>query len=258
MTRFTTCFTNRFTTRPSTPCGLRFAMPGPAGGEPARPAAGRLLALALAFALTGGCAAQGPALPSNLPIADAPFAPAATSFVWVGTGRASVNVDGQWRRAPSQDYEFSVTQRRYDGHWESIKTQHRRHPAYDGSAGPRDQAHYFRADFADTAPGAARDFRLSTSFGDGEGKIDPAFTDGRMTFAARGISRFAPFDRYRIAQSYRYREGRLLETVELLRRGDATADPVFMRFEEEATLFAPGAVATGAVGPGSSGPAPKP
>lgn len=52
--------------------------------------------------------------------------------------------DGAGQRAPNHDYEFSVTQRRYGDRWESIKVQHRRLPEYDGSAGARDQVHYFK------------------------------------------------------------------------------------------------------------------
>lgn len=59
-----------------------------------------------------------------------------------------------------------------------------------------------------------------------------------MEFDARGISRFAPFNRYRIAQQYRYEEGELLEVVKLFKR-KGTTDTPFMRSEERAGLLAP-------------------
>ena len=110
--------------------------------------------LATLFSLMTAGASAAPAA-SNLPLVELP--PAATAgaplatLVWVGIGRASVWVDGAWRAAPAHDYEFSVTQRRHADRWESIKVQHRRHPDYDGSAGARDQAHYFRVDYPPAA-----------------------------------------------------------------------------------------------------------
>ncbi|MDZ7592310.1 MAG: hypothetical protein U5L05_16855 [Rubrivivax sp.] len=144
----------------------------------------------------------------------------------------------EWRRAPSQDYEFSVTQRWYGERWESVKVQHRRHPEYDGSAGARDQIHCFKLELpaANSTPGL--NFNLRSSFGDGSGKIDREFRAGTMEFEARDISMFAPFNRHRISQQYRYEQGELLEVVELFKKKGAVEAP-FMRFEERAGLFAP-------------------
>ncbi|MBA4263941.1 MAG: hypothetical protein C0453_02570 [Comamonadaceae bacterium] len=146
--------------------------------------------------------------------------------------------DGAGQRAPNHDYEFSVTQRRYGDRWESIKVQHRRHPEYDGSAGARDQVHYFKIELPASGASPEVAFGLRSSFGEGSGRIDPEFRAGAMEFDARGISRFAPFNRYRIAQQYRYEEGELLEVVKLFKR-KGTTDTPFMRSEERAGLLAP-------------------
>lgn len=182
-------------------------------------------------------AAAAPA-PSAIPLSAQPFPPSQNLLVWVGTGTASAFVNGAWRRSPSQDYEFSVTQRRYADRWESIKAQHRRHADYDGSGGPRDQVHYFKVELPESASPSEVKFQLRSSFGDGGGRIDREFRAGMMEFEARDISMFAPFNRYRINQQYRYEQGELLEVVELFKKKGAVETP-FMRFEERAGLFAP-------------------
>ncbi len=191
-----------------------------------------LMTVAGVFGNTDAAAAD-----SNLPSSEAPFAAPRVMLVWVGTGLASVHADGAWRRVPGQDYEFSVTQRRYAGHWESVKVQHRRHPAYDGSAGPRDQVHYFRIDLGNSE-GDDSAFALQSDLGLGQGRIDRALRVGRMEFDARDVSMFAPFNRFRISQHYRYEEGLLLETVELFKKKGDLEVP-FMRIEERAVLMAP-------------------
>ncbi len=210
----------------------------------ATPRRGATVLIAAGIAVLGAAAA-GLALassvkPGSLPLSEAPFPAPKAALVWVGTGTAHVFSAGQWQRVPAQDYEFSVTQRRYAQHWESVKVQHRRHPAYDGSAGLRDQVHYFRVDYP-AAPGTASiSARLASSLGDGQGQIDGAFRDGTLEFAARGVSMFAPFNHYRISQQYRYEDGTLTEQVELFKRNNGgAADTPFMKFEERATLMAP-------------------
>lgn len=204
----------------------------------------RLPWLPALFALLTAGAWAAPAA-SNLPVAEAPPPPPLATLVWVGVGKASVWAEGGWRAAPAHDYEFSVTQRRYGERWESIKVQHRRHPGYDGSAGARDQVHYFRVDYTPVSSSAAsaqpHDFRLQSSLGQGQGQIDRRFVQGLMDFDARGVSFFAPFNRYRITQRYDYTQGRLVETVELFKRSGDRESP-FMRFEEQASLFSPGPV----------------
>lgn len=175
---------------------------------------------------------------STIPTSASPFPPSQNMLVWVGTGSASMFVDGAWRRAPSQDYEFSVTQRRYGERWESVKVQHRRHPDYDGSAGARDQVHYFKLELPVASSTSGLSFSVRSSFGDGGGQIDREFRAGTMEFDARDVSMFAPFNRYRITQQYRYEQGELIEVVELFKK-KGTMETPFMRFEEQAGLFAP-------------------
>jgi hypothetical protein len=105
-------------------------------------------------------------------------------------------------------------------------------------AGARDQVHYFRLAFAEAAATGRRQALVSSSFGDGEGSADSAFREGTLDFEARGVSMFAPFNRYRITQQYRYEDGELVETVELFKRRNGT-DTAFMKFEERARMFAP-------------------
>jgi hypothetical protein len=212
----------------NTSCDTRFR------GLAATAAKATLLAAALAASALATAAPAASAIPASA----TPFPPSQNLLVWVGTGSASVLVDGAWRRAPNQDYEFSVTQRRYGERWESVKVQHRRHPDYDGSAGARDQVHYFRMDLPASGSASEVKFNLRSSYGDGGGRIDPEFRTGTMEFEARDVSMFAPFNRYRVTQQYRYEQGELLEVVELFKKKGAVETP-FMRFEERAGLFAP-------------------
>lgn len=215
-----------------------------------------LTAFIVSVASTAGMtgAARAAPAPSNLPASEAPFAVPRVLLAWVGTGSASVHSNGAWRRVPEHDYEFSVIQRRHAGHWESVKAQHRRHPGYDGSAGPREQVHYFRVDLTAQAAADELGFGLRSSFGDGQGRIDREFRNGRMEFEAKGVSLFAPYNRYRITQQYRYEQGQLVEVVELFKKKGELETP-FMRFEERATLLAPQRFAAAPTGD-DSGPAP--
>ena len=187
--------------------------------------------------VSSGQAAHAQSNPSALPASATAFPEPATSLVWVGRGEASVLTPAGWQRTPGSDYDFSVVQRRYADRWESIKEMHRRHPDYDGNAGPRDQTYYFRLDMgpvvADTLP-----VRVASTLGDGSGKTDREFRRGVLEFDARGVSRFAPFNRYRITQQYRYEDGLLLETVELFKRASDGTEKPFVKIEERAELFA--------------------
>ncbi len=154
-----------------------------------------------------------------------------TTLVWLGRGEAERIDDGVWQRAPEFDYEFSVEQRRFATHWESVKLLRRRHPAYDGSAGPREQTMFFRADFAPL--NGAVSIAVSSSLGHGHGRADVEFRTAQMTMKAE-VSSFAPFDTYRIDQTYRYEAGALDEEVSLLK-----GEQPWVRNREHATLFAP-------------------
>ncbi len=186
-----------------------------------------LLPLLLATTLAGAGCHSAPYVPLSAAPAPEPLA----TLLWVGHGTAERNEGGRWVRIPEFDYEFSVEQRRYADHWESIKSLRRHHPGYDKSAGPRDQTLYFSLSFAPRAPGV--EIGIQSSLGKGRGHTDPEFRKASLELAA-DVSRFAPFDRYRIDQHYDYERGALQETVQLL-----DGDKVWVRNTEEATLFAP-------------------
>ncbi|OJT27047.1 hypothetical protein BO221_03360 [Archangium sp. Cb G35] len=155
-------------------------------------------------------------------------------LIWSGHGKAERLEGGEWKRIPSFDYEFSVEQRRFGGHWESVKHMHRRHPGYDGSAGPRDQTMFFRLDYT-TAPDGVRS-TIQSSLGNGQGESDREFREARLELRPE-ISSFAPFNLYRITQHYAYESASLSETVELIKQKDGT-ETHWVRNHETATLFA--------------------
>ncbi len=179
--------------------------------------------------------ACGGAPPPAVPTAAGVEAPPELVLVWVGRGEAHIRDKdkNEWRRAAAFDYEFTVEQRRYPDHWESIKHMKRRHPAYDGSAGPREQTLYFRLELGAPDGAGAMPVTILSTLGRGEGKADREYRTAELTLHA-DVSRFAPFDTYRIAQSYRYEEGKLVETVRL----DKGAAP-WVRNDEVAVLYAP-------------------
>ena len=165
--------------------------------------------------------------------------PEATStLIWHGSGKAYRSEEGRLERAPQQDYEFTVIQRRYAHHWESTKEMRRLHPEYDGSAGPRAQSLHFSLRYASPeAPAAPEiDFSVSSSLGSGQGGTDAEFRKAQIRIVADGVSRFAPFDTYTIDQNYLYEEGKLRETVMLV--DSEAGDAIWVRVDEEANLFA--------------------
>lgn len=151
------------------------------------------------------------------------------TLVWVGRGEAERFDQGAWHRTPELDYEFSVEQRRFADHWDSVKTMRRRHPGYDGAAGPRVQTYLFHLALAPAGDAAA--YHIRSTLGAGTGRGDREFREAVLDITA-DVSRFAPFDRYRITQRYQYEAGRLTELVEL----NDGASP-WVRNHEEATLF---------------------
>ena len=166
------------------------------------------------------------------PRVGAPPSPDVT-LVWVGFGEAE-RVEGErWVRAPEFDYEFTVEQRRFEDRWESVKHLRRRHPAYDGSAGPREQTMFFRLDLAAVDAAGDVPVRISSTLGPGEGSADREFRAAHLVFHPE-MSSFAPFDTYRIAQTYAYERGVLEETVSL-----DDGDRPWVRNKEKATLYAP-------------------
>jgi hypothetical protein len=182
--------------------------------------------------LAAGCKPRRPpATPAGMTLAAGPPPGLLATLVWVGRGEAERFEGGAWRRIPAFDYELSVEQRRYADHWDSIKTMRRRHPDYDGSAGPRLQVMAFRIElFPGERPGTAR-YELVSSLGKGTGHGDAELRESVLDIKA-DVSFFAPFDRYRITQHYQYEAGRLDELVEL-----NDGDSPWVRNHEEATLF---------------------
>jgi hypothetical protein len=185
----------------------------------------------IACALAGVAACSGHSH-GVLPMREGPPPQAALVLVWVGYGEASRFEGGIWRRVPEFDYEFTVEQRRYPDRWESVKHMRRRHPRYDGSAGPRELTYYFRVEFE---PSDASDrvlLRIASTLGPGHGASDREFRQSTLTIRA-DVSPLAPFDTYRIDQQYRYEQGILEETVRL----DKGSSP-WVRNHERARLFA--------------------
>ena len=179
-----------------------------------------------------GCAQSSKAV---LPSQTGPAPEPVLTLLWVGQGEAERLVNGAWQRAPSFDYEFSVEQRRFADHWESVKQLRRRNPAYDGSAGPWEQTYFFRVDYQAGADGVAS--TVKSTLGDGRGKTDHEFREASFELSP-DISPMAPFNTYRITQHYRYEQGGLEETVELFKR-EGGVDHAWVRNHEKATLFAP-------------------
>lgn len=188
-----------------------------------------------ALAATVGC---GGAAKSPLPSAAQAWPESELTLVWVGRGEASVFQAGAYQRSPKHDYDFMVVQRRYRDRWESVKEMHRRHPDYDGSAGPRDQSYYFRMGFAPRAGEAAEKVgvTVTSTWGPGAGVTDPEFRHAALSMRP-DVSSFAPFDTLRLQQHYRYEEGSLEETVELVDHSGGKEVP-YVRNEERATLYA--------------------
>lgn len=168
-----------------------------------------------------------------MPLSEVPLPAGELTLVWVGRGECERFEGGAWVRRPELDYEFSVEQHRLGDHWESVKNLRRRHPAYDGVAGDRAQTMYFRLEFSAAEKKGRINAKLTTSIGNGTGETDREYRQAKLDLLAAGVSSFAPFDRYRITQSYDYEQGRLVELVEL-NKGDLP----WVRNREVATLFA--------------------
>lgn len=182
-----------------------------------------LLATALSvMTIVPACGRQaGPVMPLS---AD-PWPRPDLTLIWHGTGSAFQNQGGTWERSAVHDYEFTVVQRRYGDRWESTKTMQRRHPDYNGSAGPREQTMHFTLGYE----GAK--FTVGSTLGAGEGVTDREFREATMTIDA-DVGAMAPFDTYRIDQHYHYEDGELLETVQLLH-----GERPWVKIEETATMF---------------------
>ena len=192
-----------------------------------------ILATAITVFLTS-CATSGKVivpLSKTLPSIDDNY-----TIVWVGKGESYVFKNGKYVRSESNDYSFEVVQRRYGHTWKSIKNMHRIHPDYNGKAGPREHTMYFEIAFSKEGDKIVS--KVRSSLGNGSGISDNEFREQKLQFAADGVSKFAPYNTYRITQHYKYEEGMLLETVELFKLKKGKEIP-FAKIEEKAYIFRP-------------------
>ncbi|NJD55396.1 MAG: hypothetical protein FIA94_03210 [Nitrospirae bacterium] len=185
--------------------------------------------------ISGAALSSCSSLHSPLPLIEKAEKPLRTA-VYVGTGSAYRFAHDEWERMPAYDYEFSVVQRFREDGWESVKEIYRRHPEYDGRAGDRDQTLYFRVKTG-PAEGNSRTLHVQSSWGQGKGTADADLGNIVVEFSP-DISRFSPFNAFRITQHFFYDERRLRETVEIFRRQDGHERP-FMKMEEEADMYLP-------------------
>lgn len=181
--------------------------------------------------VAAGCQ-RGPTMHA-LPKRSVAWPTPALTLVWHGRGEAYRMRSGSWERTPPFDYDFTVVQRRYGQNWQSTKTMQRRHPAYDGSAGPRAQTYHFAINYVDGESA----FAIESTLGNGHGTTDSEFREASMVIPAE-ISKYAPFNAYTIDQHYDYAGGELRETVTLVKQNEQRVTP-WAKVEERATLFAP-------------------
>jgi hypothetical protein len=160
------------------------------------------------------------------------------TIIWNGISEAYRYDNGNWVRAENYDYQFNVTQKRYDNQWKSIKSLHRIHPNYDGKAGNRDQTMYFEINYKNLKEDKVVSV-IGSSLGDGVGTSDKEFRNSQMVMYVKNPSMFMPYNKYRITQKYDYEAGLLTETVELLKEKDGKEIP-FMKNEEKAYFYLKG------------------
>jgi hypothetical protein len=142
-----------------------------------------------------------------------------------------------WVAVPEYDYDFVVLERRSADRWEAVKEIHRRHPKYDGRAGPRDQTLYFLVRTS-PAPDGGSDLVVESSLGRGSGHEKAGGEGVLLELASSRKGWFVPFDTIRIRQERPVVEGRIRETVELLSRKKGREVP-FMKMEEDGLVYRP-------------------
>ncbi len=187
--------------------------------------------------LVAVAAAGCTSLHTPLPLTDAPPAVPSSTSVFAGHARAFRFQTGAWIAAPENDYDFLVLERRFEGRWEAIKEIHRRHPQYDGRAGPRDQTLYFSVRMSAAADGG-HDLVVEGTLGSGSGHEKAG--EGGLVLELTSLRKgwFVPFDTIRIRQDRPADSGRLAETVELFSRRKGQEVP-FMKMEEEGIIYRP-------------------
>jgi hypothetical protein len=160
------------------------------------------------------------------------------TIIWNGMSEAYRYEEGKWQRAENYDYQFVVTQKRYDNKWKSIKSMNRIHPDYDGKGGDRNQTMYFEIDYKSLAMDKVQ-AEIHSSLGEGTGTTDIEFRDSEWNIYMKDASSFMPYNKIRISQHYNYEEGLLTETVQLLKEKDGKEVP-FMKNEEKAYFYLKG------------------
>ena len=193
----------------------------------------RALSALVVTVLLGGCASTR----SPLPLAEGPPPAASASSVFAGHARAFRFAKEAWVAAPEYDYDFIVLERRSADRWETIKEVHRRHPRYDGRAGPRDQTLWFVVRTSPAADGGL-DLEVEGTLGRGKGHEAAGGEGVVLELASARKGWFVPFDTVRIRQERSAADGRLEETVELFSRKGGREAP-FMKMEEQGLVYRP-------------------
>jgi hypothetical protein len=191
----------------------------------------RLVTVVFLMILMSGCAANRGALP----LSESFFPEPLSTTLFSGRGEAYRFEKGGWQKAPEYNYEFVVLKRNYDGWWETIKEMHRRHPGYNGLAGPRDETLHFTVHYSPEPDGRIR-LTIGGAFGPGSGYADADFRHVVAEFKVSHLKWFYPFNTYRLTQVYDYEEGIMRETVELLEIKDGRETP-FMKMEEQSEMY---------------------
>jgi hypothetical protein len=188
--------------------------------------------LAFAAVLTGCASGSSP-----LPLTDSPPPAPTSSSVFAGHARAFRWRDAAWVADPTYDYDFLVLEKHFGDRWEAVKEIYRRHPGYDGRAGPRVQTLWF-AVTASPARGGGFDLVATTSEGNGTGHEAAGGGGLSLEIAYARSNLFVPFDTIRIRQDQSASPGRITETVTLLKKHKGTEKP-FMKMEEEGLVYRP-------------------
>jgi hypothetical protein len=160
------------------------------------------------------------------------------TIIWNGYSKAFVHKNGDWLRAETFDYYFDVIQKRYDKEWKSVKSLHRIHPDYNGKAGKRDQTMYFGVNYINLLNKVVNG-KINSSLGIGTLKTDNEFRNSTIEIDLKDANMFMPYNKIRIMQQYDYENGKLTETVLLLKVKNGKETP-FMKNEEEAYFYIKG------------------
>lgn len=160
------------------------------------------------------------------------------SILWNGYSKAFVYKDGDWQRAETFDYYFDVIQKRYNKEWKSVKSLHRIHPDYNGKAGQRDQTMYFGLNYISMQDGEVSG-TIHSSLGEGTITADEEFRNASIEITLKDANVLMPYTKIKITQQYDYENGKLTETV-LLLKVKGTKEIPFMKNEEEAYFYIKG------------------